>query len=70
MFNHYRDIRASGKFQKIWPRLAALGRFMIAERPLTSWSLLSLQNFEANFQVDVIFINKPHIWSPNKYILG
>ncbi len=23
----------------------------------------------AAFHIDIIFINKPHIWSPNKYIL-
>lgn len=33
MFNHYRDNRSSGKFQKIWCE-----RDMSAERPLTTWS--------------------------------
>ncbi len=27
------------------------------------------QNVEANFKIDVIFINKPRIWSLTKYIL-
>ncbi len=27
------------------------------------------ENVEANIQIDVNFINKPHIWSLNNYIL-
>ncbi len=30
----------------------------------------SSENIEANFQIDVIFINKLHIWTINKYILA
>ncbi len=37
---------------------AALSGFMSAEQLLMSWSS---QNFKANFQIDIIFINKPQI---------
>ncbi len=57
-FNHYRDIRASSKFQKIWLRR---GRW----RPEAHIS----KNVEANCQINIICINKLHIWSLHKYIL-
>ncbi len=47
-FNHYRDIRACGKFQKIWPRWGALSSSLSAERPLTPGAHVS-KNTEANF---------------------
>ncbi len=37
---------------------AALSGFMSAEQLLMSWSS---QNFKANFQIGIIFINKPQI---------
>ncbi len=68
MFNHYRDIRASGKFPKIWPSWGALsmGSWALNDRWRTE-AFVS-ENVEANFQIDVIFINNMLIWSPNKYI--
>ncbi len=60
MFKHYKDIRASGKFQKIWPRWGF--SWWVHERWTAADALkLTSQNIEANFQMDVIFINKPHI---------
>ncbi len=57
MFNHYRDIRASGKFPKIWQRWGALstGSWALNDRWRTE-AFVS-ENVEANFQIDVIFIN-------------
>ncbi len=42
-----------------------LSGFMSTERPGAYIS----ENIEANFQIDIIFINRPYIWSLNKYIL-
>ncbi len=57
MFNHYRDIRANGKIPEDLARVRLLS--------VSSWVLAD----EANFQINVIFINKAHIWSLNNYIL-
>ncbi len=68
MCNHNRDIRASGKFQKIWPRWGALGRLHECWTAADHLELMS-ENVDANFQIDIIFINKLHIWTINKHIL-
>ncbi len=63
MFNHYRDIRAISKFQK---NLLSAGSWALNGR----WrSEAHISKNEATFQIDVIFINKLHIWSLNKYTL-
>ncbi len=36
---------------------------MSAERPMTSWRSHLSEYVKANFQIDVTFINKPHIQS-------
>ncbi len=68
MFNPYRDIRASGKLQKICPSRGALSAGSWALNNRWASGAHSSENIKENFQIDVIFINKPHIWSPNKYI--
>ncbi len=71
MFNHYsRDISASSKFQKIWPRYGALSAGSWAQNSRRPSGAYSSENIKTHFQIDVIFLNKPHIWSLNNYILA
>ncbi len=69
MFNHYRDIRASGKCQKDWPRLYSSLWDTCALSTRWSRGAHVSEIGESHFQIGAVFINKPQIWVLN-YILN